>query len=111
MALLEFSVTPLGQGESVGEYVRRAIEVIDRSGLNYEVHAMGTIVEGDLSAVLDVMRQCIEALQADCDRVTCTAKLDCRRGHPDQLRGKLQSLEKRIGRPLGRSSASGGAPA
>ncbi len=107
MALLEFSVTPLGQGESVGEYVRRAIEVIDRSGLNYEVHAMGTIVEGDLAAVLDVMRQCIEALLADCDRVTCTAKLDCRRGHSDQLHDKMQSLERRFGRPLGRS---GGAP-
>lgn len=107
MALLEFSVTPLGQGESVGQYVLRAIEIVDRSGLNYEVHAMGTTVEGDLAAVLDVMRQCIEALQADCERVTCTAKLDCRKNHPDQLHGKVESLEQRFGRPLGRS---GGRP-
>ena len=31
-----------------------------RSGLDYELHAMGTIVEGELDEVLDLMRRCIE---------------------------------------------------
>ena len=48
MYLLEFSMTPLGQGESVSQYVARSLEIIDASGLDYELHAMGTIVEGEL---------------------------------------------------------------
>jgi uncharacterized protein (TIGR00106 family) len=97
MTILEFSVSPMGKGESVGEYVARCIEIVERSGLDYEVHAMGTLVEGELDAVLDVMRRSIEAVAVDCDRVSCTAKLDLRRGHHGAIVGKVASVERRIG--------------
>ena len=48
MVLLEFSLTPLDKGQSVSEYVARSLDIIDRSGLDYRLHAMGTIVEGEL---------------------------------------------------------------
>lgn len=31
MVLLEFSVSPLGKGESVSQYVARSLEIIDAS--------------------------------------------------------------------------------
>ena len=43
MVLLEFSMSPLGKGESVSRYVARALEVIDQSGVSYRLHAMGTL--------------------------------------------------------------------
>src|SRR5438132_11979998 len=61
MVLLEFSVTPLGEGESVSRYVARCVELVAASGLDYRLHAMGTIVEGELDQVLDLMRRSIEA--------------------------------------------------
>ena len=106
MALLEFSVVPLGQGESVGDYVARCVEIVDRSGLDYETHAMGTLVEGDLAAVLDVLRRCVEAVQADCPRVTCSAKLDCRRDHAGAIGGKVAAVEGRLGHPLRRAGGA-----
>src|SRR5271166_5327059 len=102
MALLEFSVSPMGKGESVSEYVARCVEVVARSGLDYEVHAMGTIVEGELDAVLDVMRRSIEAVAADCERVSCTAKIDWRRGHEGAILSKVASVERRLGHPARR---------
>ena len=48
MVLLDFSMTPLGQGESVSPYVARSLKIIDDSGLDYRLHAMGTIVEGEI---------------------------------------------------------------
>lgn len=80
MVLLEMSIVPLGQGESVSRFVAQCVDIIDRSGLAYELHAMGTIVEGELPAVLDLMRQCIEEVAKSSNRVTCTAKLDYRQG-------------------------------
>ena len=80
MVLLEMSITPLGKGESVSHYVAECVDIIDRSGLDYELHAMGTIVEGELDQVLDLMRRCIEQIATHSDRVTCAAKLDFRRG-------------------------------
>ena len=100
MVLLEFSMSPLNRGESVSEYVARSLEIIEASGLDYQLHAMGTIVEGEIDQVLAVMKQCLEAMAVDCDRVSCTAKLDYRRGHSGRLRAKVASVEEKLGRPL-----------
>jgi uncharacterized protein (TIGR00106 family) len=100
MVLLEMSITPLGNGESVSAYVAECVELIDRSGLDYELHAMGTIVEGELDQVLDLMRRCIEQVAKHSDRVTCAAKLDFRRGHSGRLMSKITSVEQKLGRSL-----------
>jgi uncharacterized protein (TIGR00106 family) len=93
-------MSPLDKGESVGQYVARSLEIIDSSGLDYRLHAMGTIVEGELDQVLDVLRRCLEAMAQDCDRITCTAKLDYRRGHQGRLEAKVKSVEEKLGRRL-----------
>jgi uncharacterized protein (TIGR00106 family) len=100
MALLEFSITPLGAGESVGQYVARAVDVVDKSGLDYRLHAMGTVVEGDVGPLLDLLKKCIDALAADCDRISVSARLDYRKGHPGALTAKVASVEKRLGRAV-----------
>jgi uncharacterized protein (TIGR00106 family) len=100
MVLLEFSIVPLGQGESVSKYVARCLEIIDRSGLDYRLHAMGTIIEGELDAVLAVLRQCLEAVATDCHRVTCSAKLDWRQDTTGRLEQKVQRVEAQVGREL-----------
>lgn len=100
MVLLEFSITPLNRGESVSSYVAGILEIVDRSGLDYRLHAMGTTVEGELNQVLALLQRCLEAVAADCDRVTCVAKLDCRQGAAGRLEGKVRSVEQRLGRKL-----------
>lgn len=100
MALLEFSITPLGAGESVSQYVAKAVDIIDKSGLNYQLHAMGTVIEGDLDALVDVLKRSIEALLADCDRVSVSAKIDVRKGHAGSLDAKVHSVEQKLGRTL-----------
>jgi uncharacterized protein (TIGR00106 family) len=100
VVLLEFSVSPLGSGESVSSAVAKCLDIVDQSGLDYQLHAMGTLLEGDLNAVLDVLRRCVETVAADHARVTCTAKLDVRRGHGGRLQSKVASVERYLGRPL-----------
>src|SRR6478672_4951451 len=100
MVLLEFSMAPLEKGPSVGDYVARSLKIIDESGLDYRLHAMGTIVEGELDEVLDLLQRCFEAMAADCQRITCTAKLDYRQGHSGRLQSKVASVEEKLGRPL-----------
>ncbi len=100
MVLLEFSMSPLAQGESVSKYVARSLEIIDASGLDYRLHAMGTIIEGEIDDVLAVLKQCLDAMSADCDRITCTAKLDYRKGYQGRLESKVASVEEKLGRKL-----------
>jgi uncharacterized protein (TIGR00106 family) len=100
MVLLEFSMSPLEKGPSVGDYVARSLKIIDESGLDYRLHAMGTIVEGEIDELLAVLKQCLAAMATDCERVTCTAKLDYRRGHSGRLKAKVASVEEKLGREL-----------
>ncbi len=98
MVLLEMSVVPLGQGESVSRYVAQCVDLVDRSGLDYELHAMGTIVEWELPQVLALLQQCIEKVAESTGRVTCTAKIDYRPGVKGGLRSKVASVEQKLGR-------------
>lgn len=102
MVLLEMSVVPMGVGKSVSEYVAKCIDLIDQSGLSYEVHSMGTIVEGELPAVLELMQKCIEKMAEYSDRVSCTAKLDYRKDHQGRLTSKVDSVEEKVGRKISR---------
>src|SRR5437763_854792 len=95
MVLLDFSITPLGKGESVSAYVARCLEVVAASGLDYRLHAMGTTLEGALDAVLDVVRRCFQVLEHDCDRITCSVKMYSLKwivGRLDSYVRKVQSL-------------------
>ena len=100
MVLLDFSMTPLGKGESVSPYVARCLEVVAASGLDYRLHAMGTTLEGELGQVLDVVRRCFEVLQPDCDRISCSVKIDYRKGTGGRLDSKVQKVQDLVGRPL-----------
>lgn len=99
MVLLEMSITPLGKSESVSQYVAECVQLVDQSGLDYELHAMGTIVEGELDQVLDLLNRCIEQVARHSDRVTCAAKIDYRRGHSGRLKSKVASVEAKLGHP------------
>jgi uncharacterized protein (TIGR00106 family) len=100
MVLLEFSMSPLGKGESVGKYVSRSLDIIDKSGVDYRLNPMGTVLEGEWEDVMDVVRQCYERMRKDCNRVSCTIKIDYRKGHTGRLSGKTASVEKRLKRKL-----------
>ena len=100
MVLLEFSMYPIGKGESVSRYVARSLDIIDRSGLDYRLHAMGTVIEGDWDECMAVVRKCYEAMRKDCGRVECAIKIDYRRGRRGRLKTKVASVEKRLGRKL-----------
>lgn len=103
VVLLEFSITPMGKGDSVGEYVARSLDIVDASGLDYRLHAMGTVIEGEWDEVFAVVTRCYEALGTDCDRISISIKVDARKGATGRLSGKVASVEQRLGRKLNSS--------
>ena len=40
-------MSPLDKGESLSQYVARSLDIIDKSGLPYQLTPMGTIIEGE----------------------------------------------------------------
>src|SRR5205809_1779339 len=100
MVLLDFSMSPLGKGESVSPYVARCLEIVAASGLDYRLHSMGTTLEGEWDEVFGVVRQCFQALQPECQRISVAIKVDYRAGPGGRLEGKVRHVEEILGKSL-----------
>lgn len=98
--VVEFSVVPIGRGEELAGPVARILDIVDKSGLPYQLTAMGTIVEGDWEAVLGLVRRCHEAMRAETGRVYTHIAIDDRPRTSGRIAGKVREVEEALGRPL-----------
>ncbi|MCB1541339.1 MAG: MTH1187 family thiamine-binding protein [Rhodoblastus sp.] len=100
MVLIEFAMAPRGVGDSLSAHVARILDVIDRSGLSYQLTPMGTILEGEWDEAMAVVNACFKALEKDCPRIGLTLKADWKPGKASRLKSKVENVEKQIGRKL-----------
>lgn len=95
--LVAFSVTPLGVGESVGEIVAHAVQVVRDSGLPNKTDSMFTVIEGDTwEEVMGVVQRAVEAVAARASRVSTVIKVDWRAGAGDAMARKVASIERHL---------------
>lgn len=97
--LLEFSIFPTDKGESVSEYVSQVLKLIDQSGANYRLTAMGTIIETEsVVEALAIVEQASRVLEdLGCNRIYSSLKMDIRKGKAGRLEGKIDSIREKIG--------------
>ena len=94
--IVAFSVTPMGGSESVGAAVAECVRIVRASGLPHETNAMFTNVEGEWDEVMGVVRACVDRAAEHAPRVSVTMKIDHRPGVADQLRRKVESVERHL---------------
>src|SRR5947207_2728399 len=94
--IIAFSITPLGIGDDVGQAVAEAVRVVRDSGLPNQTDAMFTLVEGEWSEVMDVVKRALDAVLAVAPRASITLKADVRPGVSDAMTSKMVSLEKHL---------------
>ncbi|MBS1186047.1 MAG: thiamine-binding protein [Burkholderiaceae bacterium] len=100
MVLLELQIFPNDKGVNLSSYVARAMDIIDKSGVTYQMTPMGTILEGEWDEVMAVATACFKDLAKDCDRITTNIKTDYRAGDKSRLKSKITSVENVLGRTL-----------
>ena len=94
--LVAFSITPLGVGDAVGEYVADAVRVVRDSGLPNHTDAMFTTIEGDWDETMAVVKQAVNAVAAKAPRVSVVLKADIRPGATGALTAKMESRERHL---------------
>ncbi len=95
--LVEFSITPIDkEGKNLSEFIAKTINIIKESGLQYELHAMGTLVEGDAGEVFELIKKCHLNMTRFSGRVSTSIKIDDRKGATGRLKGKVASVENRL---------------
>ncbi len=92
--IVEISVVPIGVGESLSKYVAKAVNIIENSGFEFRLTAMGTILKvknfRELGELLD---EIIEGLKPECPRIYVVVKADERFKDYD-LDYKVRSVEE-----------------
>jgi uncharacterized protein (TIGR00106 family) len=97
--LLEFAMFPTDKGDSVSQYVSEILKMIKERGVSYKLTSMGTILETEtLDEALAVVNQSYKVLEPYSSRVYSSIKLDIRKGKPNRLEEKIQSIESKIGK-------------
>ncbi len=99
--LAQFSIVPIGKGESLGDTIAAVLKVVDASGLPYRANSMGTVVEGGWDDVMGLIKKCHDEVMKTAPRLVSTIQIDLRPSRPDdRLTEKLKSVEKRLGRAV-----------
>jgi uncharacterized protein (TIGR00106 family) len=99
MAMIAISVVPVGTNSpSVSEYVAGAIKILQNEpGIEYELTAMNTIIEGDLDKLLTLARRMHRsAFDAGALRVVTNIKIDERRDKHLTIDGKIKAVKEKL---------------
>jgi uncharacterized protein (TIGR00106 family) len=103
--LAELEIIPIGtKSASLSTLLAAVAKLIDASGLDYRAGPMGTVVEGQWDPIMQLAKQCHEAMLKSSARVMTTIRIDDRtdKPGPGRIVQKVQSLEQAAGRSLRR---------
>ena len=92
--IASLSVYPLGEGTSLGRFVKKGVSVVAESGYTFEVGGMSTTIEvPDLDALFDLVKKVHAAHLAEgAQRVVIDLKVDDRRDKAATISGKKKSV-------------------
>ena len=98
--VVNFSIMPIGKGNSLSKQIAEVLKIVSESGINYKLHAMGTILEGDWNRIFKLIKRCHKKILKDSDRVLTTITIDDRKGRTGRIAGKVQSVKRKVGKKL-----------
>jgi uncharacterized protein (TIGR00106 family) len=98
--LAKFSIIPLGQGAHFSKQIAEIINIINKSGLDYQLTSMGTIVEGNWKELMELIEKCHKHAFSFAERVYTTIAIDDFKGRTSRLKGKVESVEKILGKDV-----------
>jgi uncharacterized protein (TIGR00106 family) len=94
--IAQLSVFPIGEGTSLGRFVKKGVAVIAESGYSYEVGGMATTVEvPNLDVLFELVKQVHAAhVTEGARRVVIDLKVDDRRDKTATIKSKKAAVTK-----------------
>jgi uncharacterized protein YqgV (UPF0045/DUF77 family) len=78
------------------------LEVVDRSGLRYQLGPGSTCIEGEWERVLPVIRACHDEARRASPHVVTLLRIEDDQGQRDKIRKNVESVEAKVGKQLER---------
>lgn len=103
--LIELSIVPLGGDTHLSEEIAGVLELVDASGLAYQLTPCGTCIEGEWDEVMPLVRSCHERARRTSPHIFTTIRIEDEAGARDKLTRNVTSVEEKVGRTLMRTRA------
>jgi uncharacterized protein (TIGR00106 family) len=95
--IVDLCVVPVGVGTSVSKYVAACGDVLAEAGLDAQLHAYGTNIEGEWDEVMAAIKRCHETVHAmGAPRITTTIKLGTRVDRTQTMADKVRSAQEKM---------------
>lgn len=95
--MIDVCIVPLGVGVSVSEYVAACQKVLENAGLEHQMHAYGTNVEGEWDQVMAAVKRCHEVVhEMGAPRITTSMRLGTRTDREQSMEDKIQSVRGKL---------------
>ena len=96
MALLQLTMIPMGEGVSVGDYIAKIQEKLEKENAVFHLADMGTIIEGDVQELLQLLGKIYETpFEQGAIRVVTNIVIDDRRDKEIHIGDKIHSVNSR----------------
>ena len=95
--IADLCIVPLGVGLSVSPYVAACQKILSEAGLEIQLHAYGTNIEGEWEAVFSAIRQCHDEIhRMGAPRITTTLKFGTRTDREQHMKDKIRSVNAKL---------------
>lgn len=95
--IADVCIVPIGVGVSVSEYIAACERVFVSAGLQHQLHAYGTNVEGEWDDVMAAVKRCHEVVhQMGAPRISTTVRFGTRTDRTQTMSDKVRSVEDKL---------------
>lgn len=95
--IAEFTIIPIGVGLSLSKYIAACEEILEESGLLFELHANGTNLEGEWDIVMAAIKACHKKLHAmGVPRIATQIKIGTRTDKLQKMTDKINSVRAKL---------------
>jgi uncharacterized protein (TIGR00106 family) len=95
--IADLCIIPLGVGVSVSSYIAACQRILLDAGLDIQLHAYGTNIEGKWEDVFAAIRRCHEEIhRMGAPRITTTLKFGTRTDRDQHMADKIESVNAKL---------------
>ena len=95
--IADFTIVPIGVGVSLSKYVAACEKVLAGTGLETQLHANGTNIEGPWDEVMAAVKRCHEVVhEMGAPRVSSILKLGTRTDRDQKMSDKIKSVRSKM---------------
>lgn len=95
--IVDISIVPIGVGVSLSRYVAACQRIFEDAGLDIQLHANGTNVQGQWDEVFAALKRCHEVVhEMGAPRISTTIRVGTRTDREQTMQDKIRSVEQKL---------------